>query len=71
MLMLAPQLNSLIDGDADSVYLIVNDLGDASSRLGFDFVDGQAFLERFYAVYNVGASQFGIAETPFTFAESN
>ncbi|GJE93109.1 A1 family peptidase [Phanerochaete sordida] len=63
-------LNTDIGGDADSVYLIVGDLGTPSGE-GLDFINGYAFMQRFYTVYNTQDSSFGIANTPFTFAEIN
>jgi cathepsin E len=43
-------LNALIGGNANSVYLIVNNI-DTPTGLGLDFVNGVTFLERFYSVY--------------------
>jgi cathepsin E len=63
-------LNSEIGGDSNSVYLIIGDLG-VNSGSGLDFIDGQAFLERFYMVFDTAGSQFGIAQTEFTFATTN
>ncbi|EKM51654.1 uncharacterized protein PHACADRAFT_31478 [Phanerochaete carnosa HHB-10118-sp] len=63
-------LNSAIGGKNDSIYLIVSDLGTPSGE-GLDFVNGYAFLERFYAVYDTGNSRVGFATTPFTFSTSN
>ena len=70
--MLTPpaQLNTAIGGDADSVYLILADLGTDSGE-GLDFVNGFAFLERFYLLFDSGAKQVGFAETQFTFATTN
>ena len=63
-------LNSLIGGSSDYIYLIVGDLGSNSGE-GLDFIDGFAFLERYYFLYDAGASEIGFAETPFTFATTN
>lgn len=60
-------LNSAIGGDSNSVYLVVNDLGTPSGE-GLDFINGQTWLERFYAVLDTGGNQVGIAETPYTYA---
>ena len=38
-------------GDADSVYLIIGDIGAVNPNNGFQFVIGQAFLERYYSVF--------------------
>ncbi|TBU46835.1 aspartic peptidase A1 [Dichomitus squalens] len=63
-------LNSAIGGNADSVYLIVHSLGTPSGQ-GLDFINGQAFLERFYTVFDTGNNRVGIANTPFTNATTN
>ncbi|KAI0365368.1 acid protease [Pilatotrama ljubarskyi] len=63
-------LNTAIGGDADSVYLIVADLGSDSGE-GLDFIDGFTFLERFYNVWDSANSQVGFATTPFTDATTN
>ncbi|KAH9913360.1 family A1 protease [Fomitopsis serialis] len=63
-------LNSAIGGTADDIYLVVNDIGSASGE-GLDFINGYAFLERFYSVYDTTNSQVGFAETSFTSATSN
>ncbi|EKM61755.1 uncharacterized protein PHACADRAFT_112598 [Phanerochaete carnosa HHB-10118-sp] len=63
-------LNSAIGGDADSIYLIVSNLGTPSGE-GLDFINGYGFLQRFYAVYDTVNSRVGFATTPFTFAETN
>lgn len=64
------QLNSAIGGDPDGIFLVVSDIGTPSGE-GFDFVDGFAFLERYYLLFDSENSQFGFAETPFTFATTN
>ncbi|VDC06909.1 unnamed protein product [Peniophora sp. CBMAI 1063] len=63
-------LNSKIGGSEDSYYLIVNDIGTPSGQ-GMDFINGYAFLERFYSVFDTTNSQFGIANTQFTNATTN
>ncbi|KAM5546215.1 hypothetical protein V8D89_000341 [Ganoderma adspersum] len=63
-------LNSAIGGDADSVFLIVNDIGSISGE-GLDFIDGMTFLERFYYVFDIANSRVGFATTPFTDATTN
>ncbi|GJE93106.1 A1 family peptidase [Phanerochaete sordida] len=63
-------LNSNIGGDADSVYLIVGDIGTPSGE-GLDFINGYVFMQRFYTVYTSKAPSFGIAKTAFTYAETN
>ncbi|KAF9534256.1 aspartic peptidase domain-containing protein [Crepidotus variabilis] len=63
-------LNADIGGTLDNVYLIVADLGTNSGE-GLDFINGYAFLERFYSVYDTTNRRIGIANTPYTKATSN
>ncbi|EKM61625.1 uncharacterized protein PHACADRAFT_204793 [Phanerochaete carnosa HHB-10118-sp] len=49
-------LNSYIGGDSYHVYLIVGDIGSDFGE-GFDFINGQTWLERFYSVYVAGVIQ--------------
>ncbi|KAI0363403.1 acid protease [Pilatotrama ljubarskyi] len=63
-------LNTAIGGNANSIYLIVGDLGTPSGE-GLDFINGMTFLERFYAVFDTANSRVGIANTPFTTATTN
>ncbi|KAH9848582.1 aspartic proteinase precursor [Lenzites betulinus] len=63
-------LNTAIGGDADGIYLIVADLGSNSGE-GLDFIDGFAFLERFYYVWDVANARVGFATTSFTDATTN
>ncbi|KAJ3974764.1 family A1 protease [Lentinula raphanica] len=67
-------LNTAIRGNADSIYLVVANIGKSSHRLhvtgdgepGFDFVDGYVFLERFYSVFDTTNNRVGFASTAFT-----
>ncbi|KAI0081057.1 aspartic protease [Panus rudis PR-1116 ss-1] len=63
-------LNGAIGGDANSVYLIVGDIG-SNSGSGFDFILGFTWLERFYSVYDTANRRVGLANTPFTRATTN
>ncbi|KIK55663.1 hypothetical protein GYMLUDRAFT_175217 [Collybiopsis luxurians FD-317 M1] len=63
-------LNRFIGGSADNIYLIVANLGPSGGE-PFNFVNGYAFLERFYSVYDTGNNRVGIATTPFTNATTN
>ncbi|PIL28799.1 transporter [Ganoderma sinense ZZ0214-1] len=63
-------LNTLIGGDADSIYLVVVNLGSPTGE-GFDFIDGYTFLERFYYVYDSANACVGFATTHFTYATTN
>ena len=63
-------LNADIGGVASDVYLIVGNIG-RNSGSGLDFVNGQTFLERFYAVFDTANKRVGIATTSFTDATTN
>ncbi|OJT15186.1 Polyporopepsin [Trametes pubescens] len=63
-------LNSTIGGEEGKIYLVASDLGNQSGQ-GLDFINGFAFLQRFYSVYDTGNSQVGLATTSFTDAETN
>ncbi|KAJ6580000.1 aspartic peptidase A1 [Mycena vulgaris] len=63
-------LNTAIGGTANSIYLIVADLGTPSGE-GLDFINGFAFLERFYSVFDTTHKRVGFATTPFTTATTN
>ncbi|KAJ8696003.1 hypothetical protein PTI98_005906 [Pleurotus ostreatus] len=63
-------LNTAIGGSNSFVYLIVADLGTPSGE-GFDFVNGFAFLERFYSVFDTTNRRVGFATTPNTAAPIN
>ncbi|KAG7445696.1 acid protease [Guyanagaster necrorhizus] len=58
-------LNTMMGGTADGIYLVVADMGSMDGS-GLDFIDGFAFLQRFYSVYDTTNSQVGIAVTPHT-----
>ncbi len=64
------QLNTAIGGDADSIYLVVADLGSPSGA-GLDFINGYAWLERFYTVYVGMSGQLGVATTKYTNSTDN
>ncbi|KAJ6606850.1 aspartic peptidase A1 [Mycena sp. CBHHK59/15] len=63
-------LNTAIGGQANLIYVIVANLGTPSGQ-GFDFVNGFAFLERFYSVFDTTNKQVGFATTAFTTATTN
>lgn len=63
-------LNSILGGADDQIYLVIADMGMPSGQ-GLDFIDGFAFLQRFYSVYDTGNAQVGLATTPFTDATTN
>ncbi|KAJ7051990.1 aspartic peptidase A1 [Mycena amicta] len=63
-------LNTAIGGSASSIYLVVANLG-TPSGVGLDFINGCAFLERFYVVFDSGNRRIGFATTPSTTATSN
>ncbi|EKM49034.1 uncharacterized protein PHACADRAFT_107685 [Phanerochaete carnosa HHB-10118-sp] len=57
-------LNEMFGGTNDYVYLVVSDIGTLGGGLGF--IMGQAFLERFYTVFDTTNKRLGFATTPFT-----
>ena len=63
-------LNADIGGVAGDIYLIVGDIGTPSGE-GLDFINGQTFLERFYAVFDTANQRVGLATTSFTDATTN
>ncbi|KAJ7109925.1 aspartic peptidase A1 [Mycena epipterygia] len=63
-------LNTAIGGTAARIYLVVADIGSNSGE-GLDFINGYAFLERFYSVFDTANSQVGFATTAFTTATTN
>ncbi|KAG8221343.1 acid protease [Butyriboletus roseoflavus] len=63
-------LNTAIGGSSSSIYLIVGDLGSLSGS-GFDFINGYAFLERYYSIFDTTNGQVGFASTAYTYATTN
>jgi len=63
-------LNTQIGGVAGDFYLIVASLGTPAGE-GLDFINGYAFLERFYSVFDTAGRRVGFATTPFTTATTN
>jgi len=63
-------LNADIGGVSGRIYLIVGSIGTRSGS-GLDFINGQTFLERFYAVFDTTNKRVGLAPTPFTGATTN
>jgi cathepsin E len=63
-------LNTDIGGTAGNIYLIVGSIGTPTGE-GLDFINGYAFLERFYSVFDTTNRRVGFATTPFTFATTN
>ncbi|KAJ7314717.1 family A1 protease [Mycena albidolilacea] len=63
-------LNTAIGSSASSIYLIVANWGSNSGE-GLDFINGYAFLERFYSVFDTANKRVGLATTPFTTATTN
>ncbi|KAF5382440.1 hypothetical protein D9615_002711 [Tricholomella constricta] len=64
------KLNNTIGGEEDKIYLVIADLG-VPSGAGLDFINGFAFLQRFYTVFDTTNSRIGLAKTKFTIAEIN
>ncbi len=65
-----PQLNLDLGGATDGIYLIIADLQSECGK-GLDFINGMSFLERYYAMYDVGNSRIGLAKTHYTDIETN
>jgi cathepsin E len=63
-------LNTDIGGVKGDIYLIVGNIGTPSGE-GLDFINGQTFLERFYAVFDTANQRVGLATTSFTDATTN
>jgi cathepsin E len=63
-------LNADIGGVAGKIYLVVSNIG-SNSGSGLDFINGQTFFERFYAVLDTANKRVGIATTSFTDATTN
>ncbi|KAL1747946.1 hypothetical protein HDZ31DRAFT_30826, partial [Schizophyllum fasciatum] len=55
-------LHEAIGGLADGLYLIVANLGTSSGE-GLEFINGYAFLERFYSFYDSANAQLGFVAT--------
>ena len=63
-------LNTDIGGVAGDIYLVVAAIGNNSGS-GLDFINGQTWLERFYAVFDTANQRVGFATTSFTDATTN
>ena len=63
-------LNTFVNGDADTIYLVIGDLG-LESGSGLDFILGYTFLERFYSVFDTANQRVGIAATSNTYSTIN
>ncbi|OJT03652.1 Polyporopepsin [Trametes pubescens] len=63
-------LNLDLGGTTDGIYLIIADLQSECGK-GLDFINGMSFLERYYAMYDVGNSRIGLAKTHYTDIETN
>ncbi|KZP09886.1 family A1 protease [Athelia psychrophila] len=63
-------LNSYIGGNDSSIYLVVGNSGLPSGD-GLDFINGYAFLERFYSVFDTTNKRVGFATTAYTSATTN
>ncbi|KAG2364869.1 aspartic peptidase A1 [Suillus spraguei] len=63
-------LNHIVSGKADDIFLVVKSL-DTPIGVGYAFVNGYVFLQRFYTVFDSGRSRIGFAQTEFTTAFTN
>ncbi|KZT63052.1 acid protease, partial [Daedalea quercina L-15889] len=65
-------LNTFIGGSNKYIYLIACDIGQLGEGLdGPEFINGMAWLEQYYFVYNSGSDQVGFATTQNTYATTN
>ncbi|KAG2075396.1 aspartic proteinase from Irpex Lacteus [Suillus decipiens] len=64
-------LNTRLNGEASSIYLIVRDIGTAIGEGDYDFVNGYVFMQRFYTVFDATNSRVGFSTTLFTQATPN
>jgi cathepsin E len=63
-------LNTFIGGKTGNIYLVVADIGTKTGQ-GLDFINGFAFLERFYSVYDTANRRVGLATTLYTYDTGN
>ncbi|KAG2065673.1 acid protease [Suillus decipiens] len=63
-------LNARLGGRADSIYLIVRDIGMPFGQ-GLDFVNRYVFMQRFYTVLDTPNSRVGFSATRLTEATTN
>jgi len=63
-------LNTAIGGTSGTIYLIIASIGTPSGG-GLDLINGQTFLERFYAVFDTANQRVGLATTSSTSATTN
>ncbi|KAG2109292.1 acid protease [Suillus discolor] len=63
-------LNTNIGGSSDEIYLVVADIG-SDSGSGMDFINGYAFLQRHYSVFDTTNNQVGFATTIHTDDKNN
>ncbi|KAG1901049.1 acid protease [Suillus fuscotomentosus] len=63
-------LNTYLGGSSGDIYLIVADIG-SDSGSGLDFINGYAFLQRHYSVFDTTNNQVGFATTIYTDDTSN
>ncbi|KAF8750900.1 Eukaryotic aspartyl protease [Rhizoctonia solani] len=64
-------LNTALGGKADAYYSVISPLSDFEADTGSSFINGYAFLERFYSAYDASKSMIGFATTSSTTAEIN
>ena len=62
--------NAEIGGTPDGYYLMIASTGSRQGQ-GLDFINGYAFLERYYSYYDSANSAMGFASTQYTSAVVN
>ncbi|KAG2369066.1 hypothetical protein BDR07DRAFT_1389467 [Suillus spraguei] len=61
----------MINGEEDSIYLIVRDIGTRIGEGEFDFINSYVFMQRFYTVFDATNYRVGFATTLFTRSTTN
>ncbi|CUA70621.1 hypothetical protein RSOLAG22IIIB_09046 [Rhizoctonia solani] len=62
------KLNGALGGDPDAYYSVIYSLGNLAVNTEIEFINGYAFMERFYTAYDLSKSRIGFANTPLTHA---
>ncbi|KAF7320930.1 Peptidase A1 domain-containing protein [Mycena chlorophos] len=63
--------NTTLGGDANKNYLAFSSMGTMGNEPGLQFINGYAFLQRFYSAYDTTNCRLGMAMTAHTMDETN
>ncbi|KAF7320994.1 Peptidase A1 domain-containing protein [Mycena chlorophos] len=63
--------NTTLGGEADKNYLAFASMGKMGNEPGLQFINGYAFLQRFYSAYDTTNCRLGMAMTAHTMDETN